>query len=94
MKSPALVWDVWNRQHIKKHNVTEEETREAYKNEIGRSLSYANRQAIYGITKKDRFITIIVSFEKQNKPYVVSARDMSSKERRTYYDKKLQTKTN
>jgi len=88
MKSPALIWDAWNKRHINKHNVTVKEVQEAYEEEFGRSSSYTNRQAIYGRTKKDRLITIIVSFEKQGGPYVVSARDMSSKERRNYYHEK------
>ena len=94
MKSPALVWDAWNRQHINKHNVTVKEVQEAYEAEFGRSSRYENRQAIYGRTKNDRLITIIVSFGKQERPYVVTARDISSKERRTYYEKNHQTKTN
>ncbi len=89
MKKPVLVWDEWNRKHIKKHKVTEEETKEAYINEFGRSESYLKRQSIYGKTKKDRLITIIVSYARQPKPYVVSARDMSKKERRDYYYEKI-----
>lgn len=88
MKLPALVWDAWNKKHIKKHNVSQEEVQEAYEAEFGRSQSYLNRQAVYGKTKKDRLITIIVSFEKQERPYVVSARDISSKERRIFYYEK------
>ena len=90
-----MAWDEWNRQHIKKHKVTEKEVNEAYEAEFGRSQSYANRQAIYGRTKKDRLITVIVSFEKQKGPYVVTARDISSKEKRNYYhEKEYQTKAN
>ncbi len=81
---PALVWDEWNREHIKKHKVTEDEVEEAYANEFGRSDSYQYRQAIYGRTRTGRLITIAVSYKKQTDPYIVSARSMSKAERRKY----------
>lgn len=87
MKKPALVWDKWDREHIKKHKVTTVEVNEAYQNEFGRSDSYLHRQAIYGKTKKGRLLTVIVSYAKQPDPYPTSARDMSRKERKDYYEK-------
>ncbi len=83
-QKPALIWDTWNRKHIKKHNVSIVEAEEAYKNEIGRSESYEKRQSVFGITKKDRPITVVVSYAKQEGPYVVSVRPMSKKERSKY----------
>lgn len=92
MKSKsALVWDEWNIEHIKKHTVTKEEVEEACKSKTVKSKSYLGRQIILGKTKIGRLLTIVVSFEKQQEPYVVSARDMSKKERRLYHEK---TKTN
>lgn len=94
-KKPALVWDDWNREHIKKHRVTVREAEEAYKAEFGRSDSYEFRQSIYGKTKNGRLITVVVSYAKQPGPYVVSARPMSKSERRKYYEVlKIPTKTN
>ena len=85
-----LVWDVWNTEHIKKHNVTVEEVEEIYKSPKITKKTYLNRTLILGKTKKNRFLTIVVSTEKQIAPYVISARDMSKKERRYYNE---QTKT-
>lgn len=81
---PALIWDEWNTKHIDKHKVTKIEIEEAYAQELGRSESYAKREAIFGRTMKNRPVAIIVSYAKQPLPYVVSARDMSKKERRKY----------
>lgn len=68
------------------------EVREAVKSSPVIKESYFDRQVIYGATKKNRLLTIVLSFEKQKEGYVVSARDMSSKERKIYdYEK---TKTN
>ena len=89
MKLPKLVWNQWNRQHIKKHKVTVAEVEEAYMHLYGSSGSYSHREMFYGVTKNKRPITIAVSYKKQKRPYIVSARDMSRKERRKYlYEKK------
>lgn len=82
-KSP-LVWDVWNRSHIKKHNVTVKETEEAYTHELGRRVARLGRTIVHGRTKRGRWMAIILSFEGQKQPYVVSARDMNKKERSLY----------
>lgn len=86
-----LVWNEWNKEHIKKHSVTSEEVEEIYHGFHIRSKSYNIRTLFLGRSKKGRLLTIAISYEKQPNPYVVSARDMSRKERK-YYE--LQTKTN
>ena len=89
----ALIWDDWNKEHIAKHKVTVKEVEEAYKSKTIVKFSYLGRKLILGKTMRDRLLTIIVSFAKQQNPYVVSARDISKKERRIYYEKqKEQTK--
>lgn len=79
-----LIWDEWNEKHIKKHDVCIKEIEEAIKAKILETKSYLNRVVIYGKTKKNRLLTIIISYAKQKEPYVVSARDMSRKERKDY----------
>lgn len=85
-KRKSLDWDNWNREHISKHKVTIDEVEEAYQSKTNESKSYYGRKIILGKTKRARLLTIVVSFEKQEDPYVVSARDMSKKERRIYYE--------
>lgn len=88
--SGKLIWDKWNKEHIKKHNVTIKETEQVYNSKEVTKQSYFERTIILGRTKNSRLLTIVVSTEKQKQSYVVSARDMSKKERRYYYE---QTKT-
>lgn len=88
---PKIVWDEWNIKHIKKHQVEKKEVEQAYTSKVVKRRTYLNRILILGKTNKGRFLTIVVSQEKQRKLYVVSARDMSRKERKYYHD---QTKTN
>ena len=85
-----LFWDEWNIEHIKKHDVSVNEVEEVYKSKKITKQSYLDRNIILGKTKKERLLTVVISTEKQKNPYVVSARDMSKKERRYYYE---QTKT-
>lgn len=91
MKLPKLVWDEWNREHIKKHRVTVTETEEVY---IQRELILKGKHGRVEIISKirnGRMITIFLSFDRQQRPYVVTARDSSKKERSTYYEKIRQT---
>lgn len=83
-KKLPLVWDDWNRNHIKKHNVTIAEAQEAYQNIFRQERSYDNRMLYFGKTSEGRVLGIAVSFKKQKGPYVVSVRDMSKKERMLY----------
>ncbi len=88
-----LIWDDWNRNHIKKHSVIEDEVEEAYEDHLILVESYKNRVLILGKTKRDRLLTVVCSQELQNDLYVVSARDMSKKERRIYYEQTQTHKT-
>ena len=78
-----LIWDGLIIDHIRKHNVTVLEVEEAYLNKKIESETYLNRKKILAITKEGRLLTIIIS---QNL-CVVTARDMSRKERVKYYEK-------
>lgn len=83
-----LRWNDWNKEHIKKHKVTKKEVEEAFSTKPVKIKTYKNRLLVLGKTKSGRLLTIIVSDEKR--PFVISARDISRKERRIYYE---QTKT-
>lgn len=86
-----LVWDKWNLEHIKKHNVSKYEVEIAFKSRDILIESYKGRRLVFSKTKKGRMLTIALSFEKQKDGYVVSARDSSKKEREIYNDKTNQT---
>ena len=80
----SLVWDDWNRNHIKKHKVTIREIEEACRGKIKSFKSYKRRLIVLGKTKKERFLTILLAPKKERFYYVVTARDMSRKERRLF----------
>jgi uncharacterized DUF497 family protein len=81
-KVKQLIWNNWNIKHIKKHKVSVIEIKEACQSG-GRTLeTYKKRIIVFGKTKKGRSLTIVLSPIEKNKYYVVSARDISRKERR------------
>lgn len=82
----GLVWDEWNTEHIKKHQVSREEVEQVYLSKAVERQTYLNRVLILGRTKKGRFLTI-VAYRGEKGSYVISARDMSRKERRYYSEK-------
>lgn len=86
-----LVWDNWNLEHIKKHNVSKYEVEIAFKSKDLLTESYRGRVTLISKTKRGRLLTIALSFEKQKDAYIVSARDSSKKEREKYNDKTNQT---
>lgn len=85
-KKQSLVWDDWNRTHIKKHSLTVLEVEEAYTLPLASFTAKAGRTGMIAKIKNGRMLAIFLSFEKQKGPYVVSARDANVKERRIVYE--------
>ncbi|HSW47847.1 MAG TPA: hypothetical protein VLG67_02090 [Candidatus Saccharimonadales bacterium] len=90
IKVNELIWDDWNREHLAKHKITQDEVEEVclsgkYKAE----KSYRNRIQLIGKTKKGKLLAIALSPEDRNLKYygqgiyyVITA-----------YEKEVKTKT-
>ena len=80
-----LIWDNWNRQHIKKHRVTiaeiEESLADPYVTFIG---GHSNRLMSLGRSGERLISTILKAQDKTGDYYVVTSRDMAKKERPIY----------
>lgn len=88
IKIEYLFWDDWNLEHIKKHNISKDEVEESLSDENIMALcTYSERLLVLGETK-NRFIATILSRKEKNGFYVVTARDMSKKERKIYANAK------
>lgn len=83
-----LVWDEWNREHIAKHNVEQEEIIEVCQTKNiftrGRSGSYK----MIGQTDNGRYLTIILSPRAGGYFYPMTARDADDKEKRRFKNEK------
>jgi len=82
-----LVWDDWNVEHIKKHEVSVIEVEETYYQPINSFKSYQNRLIILGKTKNNRLLTLVLMKKNKGVYYLVTARDMSRKERKLTNEK-------
>jgi uncharacterized DUF497 family protein len=82
-----LIWDEWNVEHIRKHDVSITEVEETCGLIIKTYKSYQGRLIILGKTKNNRLLTIVLMKKDKKSYYVVTARDMSQKERRLIDEK-------
>lgn len=81
-----LVWDEYNIEHIKKHNVTVAEVEEAVKNFIAHKAGKKGRYIAMG-RSGTRLISLIIRRVSSGTYYLVSARDSGKKERKEIYEK-------
>lgn len=81
-----LVWDNWNKQHIKKHGFTIEEIETVISNIVAHRMGHSRKIVIIGRSGK-RLIAMILGREEGNKYYVTTARDADRKERKLVYEK-------
>lgn len=81
-----IIWDEWNLNHIRKHNVSRNEAEEVAANIIVHEKTKKGRYLIIGRTGS-RILTVIINRRKTGIYYLVTARDSAKKERRRVYEK-------
>lgn len=81
-----LIWDEWNTEHIKKHNVVQIEVEDAITNIRAHREGYSGRVILIGRSGK-KILAVLVKKEKAGEYYIVTARDADKKERRLVYEK-------
>ena len=81
-----LIWDDWNREHIRKHKVSKEEIEIAGSNLIYHKRTYRERYLVIG-RSRERLITIVLNRIDSSTYYLITARDASKKERKIAYEK-------
>lgn len=86
IKIKKLIWDEYNIEHIKKHNVTIKEVEEAIENFIAHKQAVQGRYIAMGRVGP-RLISIVVKRIEPGSYYPISARDSSKKERQAIYEK-------
>lgn len=82
----TLVWDEYNIEHIKRHNVTVEEAEAAIDNLLAHRIGKKGRYIAIGRVGK-RLISLVIRRESKGVYYLVTARDSSKKERKIVYEK-------
>jgi uncharacterized DUF497 family protein len=86
MKIERISWDQETADHISKHSVTPEEVEQVLFNELDAPLIMKGREGrylAYGRTNGDRLL-FIVWINRYRRTIIITARDMSNKERQFY----------
>lgn len=81
-----LIWDKYNVEHIKKHNVVPDEVEEIAGNIITHERTKQGRYLVTGRVGS-RMLTVIINRKGTGIYYPVTARDAAKKERRKVYEK-------
>ncbi len=81
IKVETIIWDDRNIIHIKKHSVTKSEAEDAVSNFIYYEQAHSGRYLLVGKSGK-RVLSIILDRKSAKTYYVVTARDISKKERK------------
>ncbi len=77
-----LIWEIWNIQHISKHNVSPDEVEEVCHSKFVTRESYKERILIIGKCEERRYLTIILSPQSARGVYYpITARVATRKER-------------
>ncbi len=84
----SLLWDDYNVEHIKRHNVAKNEVERAVKHIAWHKRTYHGRYLATG-RSGSRILSIVIRRKKQTTYYVVTARDASREERRKLYEKEV-----
>lgn len=84
IKIDQLIWDQWNLEHIKKHNVLQQEVEEVIERVQAHRKGYSGRIFLIG-RAGTRILAVLLEKEKDGKYYIVTARDADRKERKLLY---------
>jgi uncharacterized DUF497 family protein len=86
-----LIWDDWNVAHVAHHNVTPENVEQSLADEHAVFIkAKLGRVMVLGRSSKRLIATVLSEQETSGAYYVVTARDMSKKER-TFYRAQKET---
>jgi len=83
-----LVWDSWNIAHIAKHNVTQEQVEQVCHIDPVVQKGKNNRLLVFGPTKEDKILVVILDKEKEGVYYPITAYKASSKLVKIYLNQK------
>jgi uncharacterized protein len=84
LKIDWLIWDDWNRDHIAQHQVAQQEVEELIEGPCLRRKTRSGCYMVYGRSYAGRYLTAVVSPRNEGSVYVVTAREMTSTEKKDF----------
>ena len=79
-----LIWDDWNEEHVARHGIDQDEVEKVSRNDPYITRARDNPHRIIGQTDAGRFVTAYVAPRLPGVFYVVTAREATAGERRTF----------
>lgn len=89
IKIKTLVWDNYNIEHIKKHNLNVDEVEVAARNVLWHKKSKKERY-VAGGRSGSRILSLVIKRKERTTYYLVTARDADKGERRRLYEREIQ----
>lgn len=88
MEIEDLLWDDWNEDHVRRHGIEPAEVEEAvfdpsaqfFRTRAGR----VSRYIVLGLTDAGRYVFVVVEPAGRKLAYVVTAREMTDREKRRF----------
>jgi len=78
------IWDERNRAHIARHGVYEDEAEEVVATATLTEVIQAGKSLAWGKTAEGRYLLVVYAIRGQQGAYVITARDMTSKEKKRF----------
>ena len=91
IKVKKLIWDEYNREHIKRHEVSVEEVEEIRKNYLVHKKGKKGRYLMIGRCGS-RILSVVINRKETGIYYPVTAYDADKPERRILYEKESKQK--
>jgi uncharacterized DUF497 family protein len=78
----AVLWDQWNISHIAHHGVEQAEVEELLEGNPQIRKSRTGSYVLYGQSEAGRYLIVVIAPRSQGMVYVITARDMSDREKK------------
>ncbi len=82
MRIDKILWNDWSIEHIGQHGVRSEEVEEVFRKHPSVRKARKDRYMAQGITDTGRYLFIIFEYLGQNRTRIITARDMTEKEKK------------
>lgn len=84
MRVRRFVWDAWNREHVARHGVTEEEVEGVFLSRPEIRAIGAERYTAHGTSLDGRYLLLVFERLSGDAFYPITARDLALREQRNF----------
>ncbi|MFC1496663.1 BrnT family toxin [Candidatus Margulisiibacteriota bacterium] len=88
MRFESFIWNKQNVEHIARHNVSIDEAEEVFIENPIIFRSRNNSYAAFGKNESGRYLPVIFTYKEKGVVRIITARDMSEKEKKLYKRKR------